>query len=83
MHYARHDGEAEEVALALNEQYMPRFAGDELPSTGVSASVAMADKLDTLVGIFGIGQAPKALTHLPFAVLHWVCCASLLRKATT
>ncbi|HAS8133915.1 TPA: glycine--tRNA ligase subunit beta, partial [Vibrio vulnificus] len=37
MHYARHDGEAEEVAVALNEQYMPRFAGDELPSNGVSA----------------------------------------------
>ncbi|MDV5171795.1 glycine--tRNA ligase subunit beta [Photobacterium rosenbergii] len=66
MHYARHDGEAEEVALALNEQYMPRFAGDELPSTGVSASVAMADKLDTLVGIFGIGQAPKGSD--PFAL---------------
>ncbi|HIF9458333.1 TPA: glycine--tRNA ligase subunit beta [Photobacterium damselae] len=66
MHYARHDGEAEEVALALNEQYMPRFAGDELPSTGVSAAVAMADKLDTLVGIFGIGQAPKGSD--PFAL---------------
>ena len=59
MHYARHDGEAEEVAVALNEQYMPRFAGDELPNRGVSAAVAMADKLDTIVGIFGIGQAPK------------------------
>ncbi|WEM42315.1 glycine--tRNA ligase subunit beta [Photobacterium sp. DA100] len=66
MHYARHDGEAEEVALALNEQYMPRFAGDELPSTDVSAAVAMADKLDTLVGIFGIGQAPKGSD--PFAL---------------
>lgn len=66
MHYARHDGESEEVALALNEQYMPRFAGDELPSTAVSAAVAMADKLDTLVGIFGIGQAPKGSD--PFAL---------------
>lgn len=66
MHYARHDGEVEEVALALNEQYMPRFAGDSLPSTGVSAAVAMADKLDTLVGIFGIGQAPKGSD--PFAL---------------
>ncbi|MEJ2766812.1 glycine--tRNA ligase subunit beta [Photobacterium sp. MCCC 1A19761] len=66
MHYARHDGEAEDVALALNEQYMPRFAGDSLPSTGVSAAVAMADKLDTLVGIFGIGQAPKGSD--PFAL---------------
>ncbi|MDW6002380.1 glycine--tRNA ligase subunit beta [Vibrio mangrovi] len=59
MHYARHDGEAEEVALALNEQYMPRFAGDSLPSNGISSAVAIADKLDTIVGIFGIGQAPK------------------------
>ncbi|MGF1726502.1 glycine--tRNA ligase subunit beta [Photobacterium nomapromontoriensis] len=66
MHYARHDGEIEDVALALNEQYMPRFAGDELPSTAVSSAVAMADKLDTLVGIFGIGQAPKGSD--PFAL---------------
>ncbi|MGR5143096.1 glycine--tRNA ligase subunit beta [Photobacterium sp. DNB23_23_1] len=66
MHYARHDGEAEEVAVALNEQYMPRFAGDDLPSSDVSAAVAMADKLDTLVGIFGIGQAPKGSD--PFAL---------------
>ncbi|WP_415721106.1 glycine--tRNA ligase subunit beta [Photobacterium ganghwense] len=66
MHYARHDGELEDVALALNEQYMPRFAGDSLPSTDVSAAVAMADKLDTLVGIFGIGQAPKGSD--PFAL---------------
>ncbi|EPF2930503.1 glycine--tRNA ligase subunit beta [Vibrio navarrensis] len=66
MHYARHDGEAEEVAVALNEQYMPRFAGDSLPTNGVSAAVAMADKLDTIVGIFGIGQAPKGSD--PFAL---------------
>ncbi|MBV7300597.1 glycine--tRNA ligase subunit beta [Enterovibrio paralichthyis] len=66
MHYARHDGEAEEVAVALNEQYMPRFAGDELPGNGVSAALAMADKLDTIVGIFGIGQAPKGSD--PFAL---------------
>lgn len=66
MHYATHDGEDAQVALALYEQYMPRFAGDELPSTDVSASVAMADKLDTLVGIFGIGQAPKGSD--PFAL---------------
>ncbi|KXF83475.1 glycine--tRNA ligase subunit beta [Enterovibrio coralii] len=66
MHYARHDGEAEEVAVALNEQYMPRFAGDELPSNGVSSALAMADKLDTIVGIFGIGQAPKGSD--PFAL---------------
>ncbi|MZI93821.1 glycine--tRNA ligase subunit beta [Vibrio sp. CAIM 722] len=66
MHYARHDGEDEQVAVALNEQYMPRYAGDQLPSDGVSAAVAMADKLDTIVGIFGIGQAPKGSD--PFAL---------------
>lgn len=66
MHYARHDGEAEEVAVALNEQYMPRFAGDQLPTDGVSSALSMADKLDTIVGIFGIGQAPKGSD--PFAL---------------
>ncbi|WP_217515988.1 glycine--tRNA ligase subunit beta [Vibrio metschnikovii] len=66
MHYARHDGEPEAVALAMNEQYMPRFAGDLLPSDGVSSALAMADKLDTIVGIFGIGQAPKGSD--PFAL---------------
>ncbi|WP_166838244.1 glycine--tRNA ligase subunit beta [Rheinheimera pleomorphica] len=67
MHYARLDGEAEAVALALNEQYMPRFAGDQLPSRLEGAAVAIADKLDTLVGIFGIGQAPKGDKD-PFAL---------------
>ncbi len=57
-YYAKHDGEAEDVALALNEQYMPRGAGGELPSTLTGAAVALADKLDTLVGIFGIGMLP-------------------------
>lgn len=57
-YYAQHDGEAEDVALALNEQYMPRGAGAELPSTLTGAAVALADKLDTLVGIFGIGMLP-------------------------
>jgi len=67
MHYARLDGEPELVALALNEQYMPRFAGDALPSQLVSCAVAIADKLDSLVGIFGIGQAPKGDKD-PFAL---------------
>ncbi|MDE9445442.1 glycine--tRNA ligase subunit beta [Xenorhabdus bovienii] len=67
MHYARHDGEAEDVALALNEQYQPRFSGDELPSTVVSCAVAIADKMDTLAGIFGIGQHPKGDKD-PFAL---------------
>jgi glycyl-tRNA synthetase beta chain len=57
-YYAKHDGEAEDVALALNEQYMPRGAGAELPSTLTGAALALADKLDTLVGIFGIGMLP-------------------------
>lgn len=67
MHYARHDGEDEEVAVALNEQYMPRFAGDELPRSLVASAVALADKFDTLTGIFGIGQAPKGSAD-PFAL---------------
>ena len=67
MHYARHDGEDEEVAEALNEQYMPRFAGDELPKSLVASAVALADKFDTLTGIFGIGQAPKGSAD-PFAL---------------
>ena len=57
-YYATAGGEAKDVALALNEQYMPRGAGAELPSTLTGAAVAVADKLDTLVGIFGIGMLP-------------------------
>lgn len=67
MHYARIDGEKETVALALNEQYMPRFSGDQLPTQRESYAVAIADKLDSLVGIFGIGQAPKGDKD-PFAL---------------
>ncbi|QEH09179.1 glycine--tRNA ligase subunit beta [Histophilus somni] len=67
MHYARHDGEDEDVAVALNEQYMPRFAGDTLPNSLVACSVALADKIDTLTGIFGIGQSPKGSAD-PFAL---------------
>ena len=67
MHYARHDGEDEEVAVALNEQYMPRFAGDELPKSLVASAVALADKFATLTGIFGLGQAPKGSAD-PFAL---------------
>jgi glycyl-tRNA synthetase beta chain len=67
MHYARFDGEAEDVAVALNEQYQPRFAGDELPSNLVACAVAIADKMDTLAGIFGIGQHPKGDKD-PFAL---------------
>ena len=57
-YYALHDGESSEVAQALDEQYQPRFAGDVLPATTIGRALAIADKLDTLTGIFGIGQAP-------------------------
>jgi len=57
--YALRGGEPEAVANALEESYRPRFAGDAIPATGVGRAVAIADKLDTLVGIFGIGQAPS------------------------
>jgi glycyl-tRNA synthetase beta chain len=67
MHYALHDGEPVEVAHALNDQYLPRFAGDILPSAPTSMALAIADKVDTLVGIFGIGQLPKGDKD-PFAL---------------
>lgn len=67
MYYARFDGEHEDVAIALNEQYLPRFAGDNLPTSLVACAVSLADKLDSLVGIFGIGQAPKGDKD-PFAL---------------
>jgi glycyl-tRNA synthetase beta chain len=66
-YYARHDGEAADVARAMAEQYLPRFAGDALPATGVGTSLAIADKLDTIVGIFAIGQKPSG-TKDPFAL---------------
>jgi glycyl-tRNA synthetase beta chain len=67
MYYAKLDGESEEVANALNDQYKPRFAGDSLPTSPISIAVALADKIDTLVGIFGIGQTPKGDKD-PFAL---------------
>ncbi|NOX91625.1 MAG: glycine--tRNA ligase subunit beta [Gammaproteobacteria bacterium] len=66
-YYAALDGEVEEVALAQEEQYMPRFAGDELPATATGQAIAIADKLDTLVGMFGIGQPPTGSKD-PFAL---------------
>ncbi|KVE37449.1 glycine--tRNA ligase subunit beta [Burkholderia sp. TSV86] len=57
-YYARHDGEPDDVALACTEHYQPRFSGDALPSQPVSTAVALADKLETIVGIWGIGLAP-------------------------
>ena len=66
-YYARHDGEAPEVAQALEEQYLPRFAGDRLPTTATGQNLALADRLDTLLGIFAIGQAPSGAKD-PFAL---------------
>ena len=57
-HYARHDGEPDRVADAIEAHYYPRFAGDALPSTPEATAVALADRLDTLVGIFGVGLPP-------------------------
>lgn len=66
-YYARNDGEPEQVALAINEQYLPRYAGDELPSTDVGSVLAVADKLDSIVGLFAIGQPPTGSKD-PFAL---------------
>lgn len=66
-YYALHDQEASEVAQALEEHYLPRFAGDRLPATATGRSVALADRLDTLIGIFAIGQAPSGAKD-PFAL---------------
>ncbi|WP_186115404.1 glycine--tRNA ligase subunit beta [Burkholderia gladioli] len=66
-YYARHDGEPEEVAVACTEHYQPRFSGDTLPEATVSTAVALADKLETLVGIWGIGLAPTGEKD-PFAL---------------
>lgn len=57
-YYARNDKETEAVAVAIGEQYLPRFAGDALPKTSLGQALSISDKLDTLVGIFGIGKAP-------------------------
>ena len=75
-YYARHDGEPEEVALACTEHYLPRFSGDVLPATRVGTAVALADKLETLVGIWGIGlvatgeKDPFALRRHALGVLR-------------
>ncbi len=66
-YYAQHDGEPAAVAQALEDQYRPRFAGDKLPEQTIGCAVAIADKIDTLVGIFGINQAPKGDKD-PFAL---------------
>ena len=57
-YYALNDGESKEVSVAIREHYQPRFAGDSLPSTDAGIAVSLADKMDTLTGIYGIGQGP-------------------------
>ena len=66
-YYAQHDGEHAEVCEALREQYLPRFAGDELPATTAGMAVAIADKLDTIAGIYATGQKPTG-TRDPFGL---------------
>jgi len=66
-YYAQHDGEHAEVCEALREQYLPRFAGDELPATRTGMAVAIADKLDTIAGIYATGQKPTG-TRDPFGL---------------
>ena len=66
-YYARHDGEVDEVAFAVEDHYKPRFAGDTLPRGEAGVVVALADKLETLAGLFGIGQVPTGDKD-PFAL---------------
>ena len=66
-YYAEHDGEHADVAAAMVEQYMPAFAGDELPATQTGTLIALADRLDSLVGLFGLGQIPTGSKD-PFAL---------------
>lgn len=66
-YYAENDKENNEVALALDEQYMPRYAGDSVPTNSVGQALAIAEKLDTIVGIFAIGQVPTGDKD-PFAL---------------
>ena len=66
-YYARHDGHGDDIAQAIADHYRPRFAGDELPANDVGIAVALADKLETLVGMFGIGNLPTGDKD-PFAL---------------
>ena len=77
-YYALHDGEDKQVAQALNEQYLPRFAADELPVSQLGAALSLADRMDTLVGIFAIGQKPSGVKD-PFKLRrHALAVARLL-----
>lgn len=79
MYYAQANGEDAEVATALYEQYLPKFSGDLLPSTLTGSILSLADKLDTMVGIFGINQPPKGAKD-PFALRR--AAISILRILT-
>ncbi len=77
-YYARHDGEDEAVAQSLNEQYMPRFAADELPQSNLGLALSLVDRLDTLVGNFAHGQKPTGVKD-PFKLRrHALAVARLL-----
>jgi glycyl-tRNA synthetase beta chain len=77
-YYAKHDGLSDDVAIAIEDHYKPRFAGDLLPRNRVGLCVALADKLETLVGMFGIGQIPTgdkdpfALRRHALGVIHCI-----------
>jgi glycyl-tRNA synthetase beta chain len=66
-YYARHDGDSEAVSFAVEDHYKPRFAGDALPRNEVGLAVALADKIETLVGLFGVGEKPSGDKD-PFAL---------------
>jgi glycyl-tRNA synthetase beta chain len=66
-YYAQHDGLSDDIAFAIEDHYKPRFAGDELPRSDVGVCVALADKLETLAGLFGIGEKPSGDKD-PFAL---------------
>jgi glycyl-tRNA synthetase beta chain len=74
--YAQHDGEPQRVAVGIVEHYMPKRAGAEIPATDVGAILALADRIDTLAGCFGIGQVPSGtadpfgLRRISLAILH-------------
>ncbi len=80
-YYAQAQGEHNDVALALNEQYLPKFSGDVLPSSKTGICLSLADKLDTLVGIFGIGQKPTGDKD-PFALRRAVIGVLRILKET-
>ncbi|AHE67777.1 glycyl-tRNA synthetase, tetrameric type, beta subunit [Legionella oakridgensis ATCC 33761 = DSM 21215] len=81
-YYAQHDGEDMLVAQALNEQYMPRFAADALPETTLGLALSLADRLDTLVGIFAIGQKPTGVKD-PFKLRRHALAVVRLLMATS